>query len=99
MSATPPTYDVYPRVPCDFLAEGGCIPSSVRCRGCRGDGTRSDLDNGIPVERRTHCDEDHDAAAVKLSNGEVYALPDLACCFDTAGGVFVPVSSTEENPQ
>lgn len=57
MSATPPTYDVYPRVPCETVVpdrEGfSCFRDGIRllaCEGCRGDGTRSDLDNGTPVE-------------------------------------------------
>lgn len=82
MSATPPTYDVYPRVPCStpWLPSGKarCLDSlgTVHpCPGCRGDGTRSDLDNGTPVEPSHLYD---------------YERRFVAC--------FVPVSSTEENP-
>ena len=89
---------VCPTEPCpNATPADGCPPvgSGLGCDGCLGNGRRAVLGEATAVERSAKCSGDHEAHVTRTNDGVEFVLPDLECCFETEGGVWVPIVEDE----
>ena len=82
--------------PCPFPWPcGENYNSPTTCYGCLGNGRRAVLGEATAVERSAKCSGDHEAHVTRTNDGVEFVLPDLECCFETEGGVWVPIVEDE----